>query len=49
MLKPSFIQFVQYDMKDNTYTLCNGHEQTKDFTLSKEKNGVWQHYYLMIY
>ncbi|GAB6609520.1 competence protein comp [Bacillus cereus] len=37
MLKPSFIQFVQYDMKDNTYTLCNGHEQTKDFTLSKEK------------
>ena len=37
MLKPSFVQFVQYDMKDNTYTQCNGYGQTKDFTLSKEK------------
>ena len=42
MLKPSFVQFVQYDMKDNTYTQCNGYGQTKDFTLSKKKNGVWQ-------
>ncbi|WP_176520457.1 sensor histidine kinase [Bacillus cereus] len=37
MLKPSFIQFVQYNMKDNTYTQCNGYGQTKDFTLSKKK------------
>ena len=44
MLKPSFIQFVQYDMKENTYTQCNGYGQPKDFTLSKKKNGVWQHY-----
>ena len=42
MLKPSFVQFVQYDMKDNTYTQCNGYGQTKDFTLSKRKNGVWR-------
>lgn len=37
MLQPSFIQFVQYDMKDNTYTQCNGYGQTKDFILSKKK------------
>ncbi len=37
MLKPSFIQFVQYDIKENTYTQCNGYGQTKDFTLSKKK------------
>ena len=41
LLKPCFIQFIEFDTKQNTYNCYKSYGETEKFNLSKRNNGEW--------